>query len=178
MRKNTSRHHGVFWPDFVARSVVDIDFYYLNRIGIKAVMIDLDGTVVVRGGYEVSKQVSKVLKDQELKVYIATNRPKSRDLKNLEAQLSASGVIHPKGLVGKPFAHYYKKSLQILKLRGDQVAMIGDRYIQDIYGANRAGLVTIHVDKLGESANIIDSFISYLESRHSKKIDRHYKPLQ
>lgn len=177
MLKNTSNNNGVFWPDYMAQSVESIDFKYLKKQGIKAVMIDLDGTVVERGKYEVSKAISEALKKQELKVYIATNRPQSRSLKDLKERLNASGVVHPKGIVGKPFAHYYKKSLESLGLGKGQVAMIGDRYLQDIYGANRAGLVTINVAKLGKSTNIVDKLLSNLEKKRTSKIIKYYEPV-
>lgn len=177
MLKNTSQHHGALWPDYIASSVGDIDFAYLKKIGVKAIMIDLDGTVVERGRFDVSDKISNALKNQELKVYIATNRPKSRSLKDLKERLHASGVIHPKGIIGKPFTHYYKKSLEILSLNKNQVAMVGDRYLQDIYGANRAGLITIKVDKLGDPVNFGDSVISRLEHNRSTKILPFYKPI-
>jgi len=170
--------HGVFKPDFIAKSVDEINFIYLKKQGIKAVMIDLDGTVVNRGEYEVSDKIHKVLKKQNLQIYIATNRPKSKGLKNLKHRLNASGVIHPKGIVGKPFAHYYKKSLQILGLKNNQVAMIGDRYIQDIYGANRAGMTTIKIHKLGGSVNTLDKLLSDFEHNHTLKISDKYKPIK
>src|SRR5689334_4789621 len=98
-------------PDFIAASVETIDFEFLEARGIKACFVDLDGTTVKRGTYEVSAQIIRALKSQPLACFIATNRPKSRDLKNLKDDLHANGVIHPKGLIGKPLPYYYRHGL-------------------------------------------------------------------
>ncbi len=177
MQKNSSKHKRPFWPDYLVSSVDKIDFMFLEKQGIKAIMIDLDGTVVHRGKFNASKEVTTSLKQQPIKIYIATNRPENHSLQNLKKDLHASGVIHPSGLLGKPFAHYYKKSLVELGLKPSQVVMIGDRFLQDIYGANRAGLTTINVEKLGRSTNPVDYLISKLEYLHRRKILKHYRSI-
>lgn len=178
MQKNSSKHKRPFWPDYLVSSVDTINFMFLKKQGIKAIMIDLDGTVVHIGKFNVSKEVTDSLRNQPIKIYIATNRPEDRSLQSLEEDLHASGVIHPSGLIGKPFAHYYKKSLKILGLRASQVVMIGDRFLQDIYGANKAGLTTISVNKIGKSTNQIDKLLSYIERKHRQRIAKYYHPIK
>jgi HAD superfamily phosphatase (TIGR01668 family) len=164
-----------FKPDFVVETVADIDFGYLKKHGIKAILIDLDGTVVPHGTYDVPKKISKHLHDQHLKIYIATNRPKSRSLENLETTLNASGVVHPHKWYGKPLPQYYKRAAQDHNLKVSEVAMIGDRYLQDIYGANAAGIATIAVRKLDKPANRLDALLSRFEERHTNKLMRTYQ---
>jgi uncharacterized protein len=152
-------------PDYIATSMSDVDFNALQKCGIKAVFVDLDGTVVARGTYDVDTKTSEVLSSQPLKVFIATNRPKSRDLKNLKEVLNADGVIHPHGLAGKPFPRYFATACREHNLLPSQVVMIGDRYIQDIIGAHLAGLTTIVVYKLDKPTNWFDRVLSALERR-------------
>jgi hypothetical protein len=142
-----------FCPEYIANTVADIDFTYLYKSGVKALLIDLDGTVVNRSKYKVPKSITKALEMQPLEVYIATNRPESRDLKNLKKLLHARGVVYPRGIWGKPSKRYFLRALSILNLRPDQVAMIGDRYIQDVYGSKKAGLHSILVRKLDRPVN-------------------------
>lgn len=163
-----------FHPDFIVDHVSDIDFGRLQARGIKAVLIDLDGTVVSRGTFEVDAKITEHLRNQTVKIYIATNRPKSRDLKNLRESLHASGVIHPIGIHAKPFPKYYAQAAIDHGLNPSEVAMIGDRYIQDILGANRAKLTTVLVRKLGRSHGIFDQQLSNLEKYYTNHLAAKY----
>ncbi len=164
----------LFSPDYIADSVEDIDFTLLESKGIKAVLIDLDGTVVSRGTFNVDPKLSNYLKKQTIKIYIATNRPKSRDLKDLKTLLHASGVIHPTGVFMKPFPKYFKRASIEHKLQPSEVAMIGDRYLQDVFGANLAGLTTILVRKLGLSIGFFDRHIGNIERKRTNNLTAKY----
>jgi HAD superfamily phosphatase (TIGR01668 family) len=169
-----SRKTSLF-PDFICETVAGIDFDYLKSNGINACFVDLDGTVVKRGEYDVAKGAAKAFQDSGLKVYIATNRPKSRSLKNLKEDLHADGVIHPAGLFGKPTKKYFKNGLKTHWLKPSETVMIGDRYIQDILGANRAGMYSLVVYKLGGSKGRIDTFISSMEKRLTLSLSGKYR---
>jgi HAD superfamily phosphatase (TIGR01668 family) len=175
-RLHTSRKKP-FQPDYIAQSITDVNFKHLATQGIKAVFVDLDGTVVARGRYDVDPKISEVLSSQPLRVYIATNRPKSRDLKNLKELLNADGVIHPRGVASKPFPAYFKTACQEHGLRPSEVVMIGDRYIQDIIGANSAGLTTVVVYKLDKPTNWIDGLLSQLEQKLTTRLSARYQKL-
>lgn len=166
-----------FLPNFIADSVANIDFKWLHAQGIRACLIDLDGTVVPRATFEVGNDIKKVLRNAPIKLYIATNRPKSRDLKNLREDLRADGVIHPKGMFGKPFKRYFETACRELHLDRSEVAMIGDRFLQDIYGANRAGISTILIsDKIGAPQGWIDKQLSDTERKLAQRIAKNYQP--
>lgn len=166
--------HASLRPDFISTSVADVDFKYLKSIGITACFIDLDGTVVSRGTFEVDQKIQDVLKNSGLAIHIATNRPKSRSLKSLKEQLHATSVIHPKGVYGKPTKKYYLAALKELGLKKSEVVMIGDRFIQDIYGANRAGIYSLAVFKLGAHKGRVDKTISGAERRLTDKLFASY----
>lgn len=162
-------------PDFIAESISKVDFEYLKKLGIKACLIDLDGTVVSAGKFKVDRKVRKFLKSVQMPLHIATNRPKSRSLKNLKEDLNAVSVIHPRGLAGKPSKLYYKNASKSLKLQPSQLAMIGDRFIQDILGANRAGLYSVLVHKFGDYRSNADKYISETEKILLKIISSGYR---
>lgn len=175
---NSAKRRLSFEPDFIADSVAKIDFDYLSKKGVKAVLIDLDGTVVSRGQYDVANDIVAALKKQPLKVYIATNRPKGRTLKDLKEQLSANGVIHPIGIWGKPFAKYYAQAAAEHGLDPKELVMIGDRYLQDILGANAAGLRTVLVKKLDRPTNLFDKVLSNIEKRKTDQLSDVYVPIK
>ncbi len=174
----TKKQRSTIYPDVICDSVVNIDFNYLKKMGIKACFIDLDGTVVSRESYDVEKKITKVLSNAKVSIHIATNRPKSRTLKTLKDDLSATSVIHPKGVLGKPFKSYYTSALKDLNLQPHEVAMIGDRYLQDILGANRAGIYTILVHKLGKSKGKGDLYFSVIEKIFTNSIVGKYRKIK
>lgn len=181
LRSNRTGHKWLwhwFRPDYIADTVAGIDFAYLRSNGIRAIYIDLDGTVVNRGTFDVPAPILQALRKQSLDIYIATNRPVKRDLKNLKDDLGATGVVHPQGVWCKPLPPYYRKSIKAHGLQPKQVAMIGDRYLQDIFGANSAGLTTIVVRKLDQPANWVDRILSYIEARRTNRLARAYRPLK
>ena len=168
--------HTGFRPDYIALSVGDIDFGYLQQSGIKACFIDLDGTVVSKGEFEVADTVKNLLQAIKLPIYIATNRPKSRALKDLKLDLAASGVIHPHGLLHpKPSKSYYRNALKEHNLLPHEVVMIGDRYLQDIFGANRAGLYSLVVHKTGKSIGWFDRLLSKTEAKATARYSTDYE---
>jgi HAD superfamily phosphatase (TIGR01668 family) len=173
LQKSASKRK--FLPHYLARSVSEIDFDYLKKAGIKACFIDLDDTTVLRGSYDVTPTIVKALKNQPLKCYIATNRPKSRDLKDLKEHLNADGVIHPRGMLGKPTKHYYRQALKDAGVKPDQAVMIGDRVIQDILGANRSGMRSLKVNKLGPAKNTFDRLLSAAENGLVRRFASQYE---
>lgn len=163
-----------FRPDFVAENVGAIDFAYLASIGITTLFVDLDNTVVSKGTYDVDAKLKELLRSCPLDIKIATNRPKSRDLKELKEDLNASGVIHPIGIYGKPTKRYFQAALRANGLKATEVAMVGDRYLQDVLGANRSGIYSLLVFKLGKSMGKLDQWLSDAEKRYTQKLIHGY----
>lgn len=164
-----------FKPDFLAENIASIDFEYLKRLGVTTCFIDLDGTVVGRATFKVPENTTKALKNSGLDIKIATNRPRSRSLENLEHQLHASGVIHPEGIYAKPTKHYYQNALKKFGLKPTQVVMIGDRLLQDISGANRSGIYSLQVYKVGPSIGAFDKALSRLEWQATEQLLKSYE---
>lgn len=172
---SANRRRSSIFPDYISSSVADIDFRLLIDRGITTALIDLDGTVVPRGTFEVGTNIRQALQDSGLAIYIATNRPKSRDLKNLKHDLGAVGVIHPSGIYGKPSVRYFEAALRTNNLQAKEVVMIGDRYLQDILGANRAGLHTLLVNKISKPPKLLDRVFSECEEVLTKQISKSYQ---
>lgn len=161
-------------PDFIAENIYTIDFALLRSHGIKACFIDLDGTVVERSQYDVHVDIKTALQNSGMQVYIATNRPRSMDLKDLKETLGAKGVVHPHGIFAKPAKRYFSNALKDTGLSSHEVIMIGDRVFQDILGSNRAGMYSLLVYKLGKPVGFIDKLISALERLFTRHISRRY----
>lgn len=173
------RSRNPFIPDYIADSVASIDFAFLQRQGVTACLIDLDDTVVAKGGFEVSRLTIEALKRAPMKLYIATNRPKSRDLKNLRVDLNARGVVHPRGIFAKPLRRYYLTAVKELGLNKKEAVMIGDRFIHDIFAADRAGLRTVLIThKIGPMRNWLESVIYFFKRRAIRRLLGSYQLLR
>ena len=164
-----------FLPDFITPSVAEIDFSFLFRIGIRGCFIDLDGTIVERGQHGISDELSQILADQPLVISIATNRPKRRSLQDLKERTHAQHVVHPASARRKPFKGYYRAALRQVGLAPTQAVMIGDRYLQDIVGANRAGLYTVMVHKFGRAETLDDKLQSRVDAFFLRRFAGRYE---
>lgn len=164
-------------PDFIARNILNIDFKYLQSLGITTCYLDLDGTVVDRDTFHVDGAVTAALAKSGMDIKIATNRSHSRSLQELQTAVHASSVIHPKGIFGKPSKRYFRQALRDHNLTQDQVVLIGDRFIQDVLGANRSGIYSLLVFKLGRSIGRVDTIVSKAEQRYAHKLASKYLKL-
>jgi predicted HAD superfamily phosphohydrolase YqeG len=110
-----------------------------------------------------------------MNIYIATNRVTVDKLLPISKQINAKGIMHAqKGLIAKPRKIYYKKAVEMTGSSLDKTVMVGDRLLQDTWGANRLGLSTILVGKLGPIKGI-DKFIILPEKIISYLFKKLYK---
>ncbi len=139
-----------FVPDYMARSIADIDFEALAAAGVRYVAFDADSTLVPSRGVSLSPQTKKLLVSKKKlfkKWCIASNRI-THDLYDLGKAIDA-GVVQA-GLRGrKPKRKFFARVLDHLNAQPDEVVMIGDKLLADIWGANRAGFMTVWVEHLG-----------------------------
>jgi len=60
--------------------------------------------------------------------------------------------MHASLTTRKPTRKYYESLSALLGVKSQQIAMVGDKLLQDIYGANRVGMVSILVEPVGPEA--------------------------
>lgn len=152
--KKTSPLH---LPDFSADSVLDIDFEYLQSLGVKHVLFDLDLTIRRPRAKEIEADIITYLvglHEQGVihSLNLATNNMRS-SLSQFSDPLGAR-VFQPfyrKGLlVRKPNIRYFEHILQELDAAPSEVVMIGDKAMFDVAGGNKAGMVTVLVKPQGK----------------------------
>lgn len=137
-------------PDYLAQDISDIDFTLLKSRGITTCFFDLDHTVLHHGSHTVSEVVSSRLLTLDMDVYIATNRRKLGNLQSISKQIGAKGIMHAgTNKISKPRRAYYEQAIAMASAPPQQIAMIGDRLWQDIWGSNQAGITSVLVCKLG-----------------------------
>lgn len=133
------------YPDYIASSVLEITADELKRRGITHIAFDVDDTLVRRGDDTLSPKYLAHLQSLEehgIGILIGSNTP--RNIDNIINQLQGK-IVRPTRFKFKPQKSYYGMVVQAAKTTPGHVAMAGDRILNDIIGANRAGLITILV---------------------------------
>lgn len=142
----------LFVPDYMASSLLDVDFELLKKRGIKYIAFDADSTLVPSRG--------KLL-DAKSKAFLKKNRPLftdwciasnriTNDLLPLAKSMDAH-VIQATVTIRKPQRRFFKWVLDYFKTKkASEIAMVGDKLIADIYGAKGSGMTTIWVEKIGK----------------------------
>ena len=150
MKKKLKTGGSNFLPSYFSESVSVIDFDYLRSQGITVCLFDLDHTILHHGTKIIQPQILEHIHASGMKIFIATNRIHSEILDDIAKQLKADGVVHAvKGKFAKPRRQYYQQAIRLAQQEPHNIVMIGDRIIQDIWGANRSGINTILLSKFG-----------------------------
>lgn len=140
-----------FVPDFTAKSLLDVDFKELKRRGIKYVAFDADSTLVPSRGKLLDNKTEAFLKENRplFKDWcIASNRI-TNDLLPLAKSMDAH-VIQATVTIRKPQRRFFRWVIEFFKPGAPaEIAMIGDKLIADMFGAKRAGMTTVWVEKIG-----------------------------
>lgn len=143
-------------PDFTASSVATIDFSYLQKLGVKHVLFDLDLTLRTSKAKELeSAIVAYLLEQKKARVFetlsLATNSfgNVAPFAKELGARVYQPFVEH-KRLIKKPSVTFFERIRADLGAKSHEIAMIGDKVRADVAGGNKAGFYTILVEPLGK----------------------------
>ncbi|HSX02177.1 MAG TPA: HAD hydrolase-like protein [Candidatus Saccharimonadia bacterium] len=164
-------------PNYVAASVMAIDYDRLFAAGIRHLVFDVDNTLVSYGEPVLQGPMLEFLKQLKARPEVHTLRLASnsrRDLSTFGIGLGID-VIKPWRLSFKPLPSFYRRILANIGPNIDPktVAMVGDKLIQDVWGANYAGMTTVLVQPLGR-----DFWLDRLlgSRRRERRLLRKYLP--
>ena len=137
-----------FIPNEFHDTFFDIDFKDLYQKGYRVILTDLDNTLITYDEFVATKKIIDKLdsiKDLGFEVLIISNNHPPRIKKFLNG-LDYKGI----GNARKPLAVGIKKALKLTNnsYNKDQVIIIGDQLMTDIYGANRFGAYSILVNPI------------------------------
>lgn len=128
-------------------SVTSIDLERLRDMGIIALLIDLDNTLVPWRSTEVASEIGEWIlraKEQGFSFCIVSNTRTWKRLEHLASELQVPFVR--RGL--KPRRHGFRAALKLLQVEPSNAAVVGDQIFTDILGGNRLRLYTILVRPL------------------------------
>jgi len=142
-----------FRPNEVVVSVADIDLDKLERQGIKALLIDVDNTLISHGGTpELSPERQEWVERAVARfdVYLVSNSVTGRRMRRLAEAMGVPGIL-VWTWDRKPFTGGVRRAMRNVGSTPETSVMIGDQVMTDILAGNRAGLYTIWVEKIAEN---------------------------
>lgn len=146
-RKGTRPARRGLRPDALFPDVTAIRAGWLLGQGVRALLLDLDNTIVARGHSDVPAGVRRwaaELQDAGVSLCILSNTEKPR--------LARAGEELGVPVVGgalKPFRRGYVRACSLLGVPAREAAMVGDQSYTDVLGAHLAGMRAFMVEPLG-----------------------------
>ena len=164
-----------FVPDIYTKSIYTINYSQLKKNKVKCLIFDLNNTLAPLNLKKPNKKLIDLfeeLKDMKFKIYIVSNSNKKRVEPFKEYLCVDSSYFSMKPLLRK-----FKKIYNINKYKDNEIAVIGDELITDIWSANRMNFVSILVNPIGTKefvstkiGRVFENFI--IESLTKKKLFR------
>lgn len=137
-------------PADVIGHVREITPEFLAARGLRALVLDLDNTLIPYRSYEDAGEVvrwAQELRGAGTGLYLLSNATARRAAFWLP-RLGFEGV----GMAGKPNPRAFQRALRHLGLPAHQVAMVGDQLFTDVLGGNLTGMHTVLVRPLIDNA--------------------------
>lgn len=157
-----------FYPNSYQKDIYNIDYNNLKSKKITCLIFDLDNTIALIDQHLITNKTKNFIKklSKDFKIVIISNNITSR-VKAYALELECDFVANAM----KPLSNGFKRIGKKYNLNPNQMCMIGDQLITDIFGGNRYGTYTVLVDPLAKKDLKITSFNRFLE----KKILKYYE---
>lgn len=157
----------ILYPKIYFDSVKDITIDFLNQNNIKALILDVDNTILdfnrkIPYGVE---EWCQNLKAQGIKFCILSNSEKKEKVKMVAEKLQLPYFY----LATKPLKRGFDKAIKLLEEKPENIAAVGDQVFTDVFGANRCHLFSILVKPIAKKDLLITRIKRPLENYIIKK---------
>ena len=155
------------YPDGYFDNVRDIKIEYLIENNIKAIILDVDNTLIdyYKVFPEGTKEWVENVKKQGIKFCILSNSNKISKVKEVANIIDVPYFYFAK----KPLKGGFKKAKKLLNEESKNIAVIGDQIMTDVIGANRCKMFSILVKPIKEKDIIITKVKRPIENLIIKK---------
>ncbi|MDX1933522.1 MAG: YqeG family HAD IIIA-type phosphatase [Capsulimonadales bacterium] len=147
-------------PNRIVRHVSDVTVESLRERGVRAVVSDLDNTLVAYREDHAAEEIAnwlRLLREAGFGVCLASN---TRKLSRLRRIADHYGILHVPANCGKPGTKGLRQALQLLNVPASEAAMVGDQVFTDMVAGNRLGMLTILVNPLSRQEFLGTTLIS------------------
>lgn len=143
----------MFYPNEYLNSVKDISIDLLKKNNIKGLILDVDNTLI-----NLDRKMpigvsdwAKNLKNNGIKICILSNSNKIDKISSVAKIIEVPYIFFGK----KPLKSGFLRAKEILKLKNENIAVVGDQIFTDIIGANRCNMFSILVKPIEEKDYLI-----------------------
>lgn len=157
-------------PDAYISHVPKITIEFLMKNKIKALILDVDNTLIDIN-QNLSEEIvewSHEMQGQGIKMYILSNTNKEEKVKKVAEKLELPFEMFAK----KPSKRGFLKVQKILKIKPENIAVVGDQIFTDVIGGNRCKMFTILVDPVSKKDYWYTAWKRPLENRLKKKFKK------
>lgn len=164
-----------YLPSFVVEAVYDLKPEMLRKHGIRAVLVDLDNTLIAWNNPDGTPELREWLDEMtkaDLPVVVVSNNKYSR----VERAVEPFGVDFVSRAM-KPFTRGINMAIERYSFDREEVVMVGDQLMTDIRAAHRAGIKSILVKPLVTSDAWSTKFNRWRERRVLSKIETQHGKL-
>ncbi len=155
-------------PDLCLRTIYDLDTIKLKARGIKAIIVDIDNTLVSWETKEPDDKVNELmfrLTSEGFKICMLSNSTRKR-VEEFNKCLNLP-AIH-KAI--KPSKIAFRKAIALMGSSPEDTAVIGDQLFTDIFGGNRLGLFTVLVSPISSREFVWTRLVRKVERLVLKKV--------
>lgn len=165
-----------FIPKAILKRVQDIDLEGLKKEGYKGLIFDIDNTLIPYDDRSLKpwhKELVKQLKALGLKTMLLTNNH-HKDVHEFAKSIGLQVITS----ANKPLKKGFLRALEILQLDAQEVVMVGDQFMTDLYGASRVNIATILVRPIKQkSEKWYTKILRNLETKMKAKVGKKYPEL-
>ncbi len=159
----------MFRPQYIFDKIWDIEYGFLKEKGINAVFLDVDNTLTTHDNPDCDERavqwISK-MRENGLKLIILSNNTPER----VSPFAEKIGTDFITGT--KPDKKIYLDAMQRVGEKAENCAGIGDQLFTDVWGANRAGVVSILTKPIYKDTVPFIKFKRLLEKPFLKRYER------
>ena len=157
----------IFTPNAFFQSIYDITPEFLLDNGIKAIVSDIDNTLVTYDDPEPTEKLLgwfKTLEDAGIKLaFISNNKGGRVELFNRSLGYISFSNAH------KPCKKTMLRAIETLGAGKEHTAALGDQILTDVLAGNRSGIFTILVPPIKDKTNLFFKTKRLLERKTVKK---------
>ena len=158
-------------PDWVFDDYLSVTPEFLQRLGVRLLLTDLDFTLAPRRVKEPDEAVCawiQSLKASGVEVVIISN---NRNPARVERYCGALGIRYV-GHAQKPLRHGYREAMEQNRAAPNETAVLGDKLLTDTLGANLCGLTMLMVEPAGGAVTAWQKVLHTLQAPF-KAVSKH-----
>lgn len=168
-----------FYPDAYLNSVHDVDFAAFQEKGYRAVLFDIDNTLVCHGAPANQEIIAffEELRSLGYQAMVMSNNKEPR-VKSFAEAVGGIGYVYK---AGKPAKGSYLHCMEKMGTDKSNTLFVGDQLFTDVWGAKRCGIYSILVKPIDKHEEIqivlkrlLERVVLYFYKKECKKRECKY----